>query len=163
MNLEDSNIKINNKTTQYTNRLETLKSQMPAILNDYNKYYILYNKDTKNEENKRLFNNINNNLVSVNSNLTILSNDVQAETNKINTELISLNSLIEEEKTTYKNLISKLGIVEHKNNATTELISDYKQMYEYGYLRNWGLFFSIVLAGYTISKVFTNNTSIIKQ
>ena len=61
------------------------------------------------------------------------------------------------------NLISKLGIVEHKNNATTELISDYKQMYEYGYLRNWGLFFSIVLAGYTISKVFTNNTSIIKQ
>ena len=98
MNLEDSNIKINNKTTQYTNRLETLKSQMPAILNDYNKNYILYNKDTKNEENKRLFNNINNNLVSVNSNLTILSNDVQAETNKINTELISLNSLIEEEK-----------------------------------------------------------------
>ena len=163
MNLEDSNIEINNKTTQYTNKLETLKSQMPSILNDYNKYYILYNKYTKNEENKRLFNNINSNLESVKSNLVILSNDVQAETNKINTELISLNSLIEKEKTTYKNLNSKLGIVEHKNNATTELISDYKQMYEYSYLRNWGLFFSIVFAGYTISKVFTNNRAIIQQ
>lgn len=163
MNLEDSNIEINNKTTQYNNKLETLKSQMPAILNDFKKYYILYNKDTTNNEYTTLFLNITSNLENVNTNLTLLSNEVQVDINKINKELISLNSLIEEEKTTYKNLNSKLGIVEHKNNATTELITDYKQMYEYGYLRNWGLFFSIVLAGYTISKVFTNNTSIIKQ
>lgn len=163
MNLEDSNIKINNKTTQYNNKLETLKSQMPAILSDFKKYYILYNKDTTNNEYTTLFLNITSNLENVNTNLTLLSNEVQVDINKINKELISLNSLIEEEKTTYKNLNSKLGIVEHKNNATTELITDYKQMYEYGYLRNWGLFFSIVLAGYTISKVFTNNTSIIKQ
>ena len=163
MNLEDSNIEINNKTTQYNNKLETLKSQMPAILNDFKKYYILYNKDTTNNEYTTLFLNITSNLENVNTNLTLLSNEVQVDINKINKELISLNSLIEEEKTIYKNLNSKLGIVEHKNNATTELITDYKQMYEYGYLRNWGLFFSIVLAGYTISKVFTNNTSIIKQ
>ena len=163
MNLEDSNIEINNKTTQYNNKLETLKSQMPAILSDFKKYYILYNKDTTNNEYTTLFLNITSNLENVNTNLTLLSNEVQVDINKINKELISLNSLIEEEKTTYKNLNSKLGIVEHKNNATTELITDYKQMYEYGYLRNWGLFFSIVLAGYTISKVFTNNTSIIKQ
>ena len=136
---------------------------MPAILNDFKKYYILYNKDTTNNEYTTLFLNITSNLENVNTNLTLLSNEVQVDINKINKELISLNSLIEEEKTTYKNLNSKLGIVEHKNNATTELITDYKQMYEYGYLRNWGLFFSIVLAGYTISKVFTNNTSIIKQ
>ena len=163
MNLEDSNIEINNKTTQYNNKLETLKSHMPAILSDFKKYYILYNKDTTNNEYTTLFLNITSNLENVNTNLTLLSNEVQVDINKINKELISLNSLIEEEKTTYKNLNSKLGIVEHKNNATTELITDYKQMYEYGYLRNWGLFFSIVLAGYTISKVFTNNTSIIKQ
>ena len=136
---------------------------MPAILSDFKKYYILYNKDTTNNEYTTLFLNITSNLENVNTNLTLLSNEVQADINKINKELISLNTLIEEEKTTYKNLNSKLGIVEHKNNATTELITDYKQMYEYGYLRNWGLFFSIVLAGYTISKVFTNNTSIIKQ
>ena len=163
MNLEDSNIEINNKTTQYNNKLETLKSQMPAILSDFKKYYILYNKDTTNNEYTTLFLNITSNLENVNTNLTLLSNEVQVDINKINKELISLNSLIEEEKTIYKNLNSQLGIVEHKNNATTELITDYKQMYEYGYLRNWGLFFSIVLAGYTISKVFTNNTSIIKQ
>ena len=163
MNLEDSNIEINNKTTQYNNKLETLKSQMPAILSDFKKYYILYNKDTTNNEYTTLFLNITSNLENVNTNLTLLSNEVQADINKINKELISLNTLIEEEKTTYKNLNSKLGIVEHKNNATTELITDYKQMYEYGYLRNWGLFFSIVLAGYTISKVFTNNRAIIQQ
>ena len=114
MNLEDSNIEINNKTTQYNNKLETLKSQMPAILSDFKKYYILYNKDTTNNEYTTLFLNITSNLENVNTNLTLLSNEVQADINKINKELISLNTLIEEEKTTYKNLNSKLGIVEQK-------------------------------------------------
>ena len=163
MNLEDSKIGIN-KTNLYKNRLDTLKSQAPAILSDYNKYYVLYNKDTKNTEYKTLFDNINGNLVTLKSSFTTLSNDVQKDINKINEELVSLNDLIENEKTTYKNINLKLGIAEHKNNASTELISDYKQMYEYGYLRNWGLFFSIVFAGYAISKVFkTNPTTIIQQ
>ena len=162
MNLEDNNVEVN-KTTQYKNRLEVLKSQMPAILSDFKKYYILYNTNTTNSEYNRLFNNINSNLETVNSNLTILSNNVQVDINKINEGLVDVNSLIEQEKEKYKNIRLQLGIVEDKNNASTELISDYKQMYEYSYLRNWGLFFSIVFAGYAISKVFKTNPSTIIQ
>ena len=162
MNLEGSNIEIN-KTPQYTNRLETLKSQTPAILSDYKTYYVLYNGNTANTEYKRLFDNINGNLVTLESRFATLSNDVQKDINEINKQLVSLNTLIENEKTTYKNINLKLGIAEHKNNASTELISDYKQMYEYGYLRNWGLFFSIVFACYAISKVSKTNPSTIIQ
>lgn len=162
MNLEDSKIGIN-KTTQYKNRLETLKSQAPAILSDYNRYYVLYNTDRTNGEYKKFYDNINVNLETLESSFRTLSDDVQKDINKINEELVRLNGLIENEKTTYKNINLKLGIAEHKNNASTELISDYKQMYEYGYLRNWGLFFSIVFAGYAISKVFKTNPSTIIQ
>ena len=42
-------------------------------------------------------------------------------------------------------------------NKLTELISDYNEMYDYVYLKNWGLFFSIIVAGIAISKVFANN------
>ena len=162
MNLEGSNIEIN-KTPQYTNRLETLKSQTPSILSHYSEYYVLYNGNTANSEYKRLFDNINGNLVTLESSFTTLSNDVQKDINEINKQLVSLNTLIENEKTTYKNINLRLGIAEHKNNASTELISDYKQMYEYGYLRNWGLFFSIVFACYAISKVSKTNPSTIIQ
>jgi hypothetical protein len=70
---------------------------------------------------------------SAESSFRTLSDDVQKDINKINEELVRLNGLIENEKTTYKNINLKLGIAEHKNNASTELISDYKQMYEYAY------------------------------
>jgi hypothetical protein len=162
MNLKGSNIKIN-KTPEYTNRLETLKSETPSILSEYERCYVLHNGNTANSEYKRLFDNINGNLVTLEARFTTLSNDVEKDINEINKELVSLNTLIENEKTTYKNINLKLGIAENKNNASTELISDYKQMYEYGYLRNWGLFFSIIFACYAISKVSKTNPSTIIQ
>jgi hypothetical protein len=62
--------------------------------------------------------------------------------------------MIQNEKKINRELKVKLGIVEHKNNAASEVIYDYKQIYESGYLRNWGLFLSIVVVGLTISKTF---------
>ncbi len=48
----------------------------------------------------------------------------------------------------------KSGIAETENNAASELIDNYKEMYEEGYLRNWGLGISILFAGLVISKVY---------
>ena len=65
-----------------------------------------------------------------------------------------LNGLIKIEKERNKELKKKLGIEENKNSAASELIMDYKNMYESGYLRNWALLLSIFLVGYTISKIY---------
>ena len=101
-----------------------------------------------------MFENIKGNLNEINMNLFSLSNDVQINTDKINDQLFILDRLIKKEKTQNKKLKMKLGIVEHKNNASIELISDYKQMYEYGYLRNWGLFLSIIIVAISIKKIY---------
>ena len=62
-------------------------------------------------------------------------------------------SLFKEEKERNHELKVSLGIVEHKNNAATELISDYKNIYSEEYLRNWALFISILIIGNAISKI----------
>jgi hypothetical protein len=36
------------------------------------------------------------------------------------------------------------------------MIDNYKEMYNNGYLRNWGLLLSIILAGFAISKVYSS-------
>jgi hypothetical protein len=43
-----------------------------------------------------------------------------------------------------------------------ELIDNYKEMYDSGYLRNWGLGISILFTMAIISKVYKNPTPIIK-
>jgi chromosome segregation ATPase len=137
--------------------LNTLKSQLPAILVDYQKYYVLSKLHPENAEYQQIFQNIQSNLNDINSKLFILSNDVQSNTNKINAHLLSLNESIKDEKAKNKNLKSQLNIVENNNNASTELITNYMEMYDSGYLRNWALFLSILIVGTLITKNFKNS------
>ncbi len=168
MNLQNSNeeILIANKSAQYTTNLETLKAQLPPMLVDYNKYYLLYYQNATNDANRQMLESIRGNITNLSNDLFTLSNTIQVDSDKINEEMIDLNNLIVEEKEKNRILKLKLGIVEDKNNASNEMISNYKQHYDYGYLRNWGIFLSIIVAGVTISKVFKNNqilTSAIKK
>jgi hypothetical protein len=148
------------ESSQFKEKLETLEQQLPAILTDFKKYYVFYNKNPEYPEYQQSFENIKGNLNKVNSDLFILSNSIQSTTDVLNTNLKELYILIEKEKKINSDLKRKLGIVENTNNASTELISDYKEIYESEYLKNWGLFFSILIAGSIISKTYksTNYT-----
>ena len=84
----------------------------------------------------------------------MLSNNVQSNTDGINKKLFELDVLIREEKRKNAILKKKLGIVEHKSSAASELISDYVNIYDIDYLRNWGLFFGIIIAATAISRVY---------
>jgi hypothetical protein len=137
----------------FKEKLQTLNQQLPAILDDFKKYYVFFNKNPEYPEYQNLFENIKGNLNKISSDLFILSNDVQSSTNEINKKMFALNVLIQTEKERNRELKLKLGIVEHKNNAATELISDYKNIYSEEYLRNWALFVSILIVGGVISKI----------
>lgn len=148
---------ITNKSSQYIKQLETIKTQLPMILVDFQKYYVLYYLKSTSDVNGQMLESVKGNITKLGNELFTLSNTVQADIDTMNTQMVELNNLIKEEKERNRTLKLKLGIVENKNNAASEMISNYKQYYDYGYLRNWGLFLSIIVAGVTISKVFKNN------
>lgn len=147
------------EASSFTQSLETLQSQLPSVLEDFKKYYIFYNKTPDYPEYQQLFENIKSNLNSINSDLFTLSNDVQVNIDSLNKGLTVLNSQIENEKKKNRQLKLDLGIVENKNNAASEMIYDYKKMYESGYLRNWGLFLSIFVVGVAISKLYKGSST----
>ena len=45
----------------FTQRIETLKDQLPSILDDFNKYFVLYNVDPSYPEFGTMFNKIKQN------------------------------------------------------------------------------------------------------
>ena len=141
---------------KFSEKLDSLKQQLPSILDDYEKYYVLYHKNPDYNEYQQSFQGIKANLNNVNSQLFILSNDVEKNTNKLNRYLVKLNKQIDIQKTKNTKLKKSFGNVEGENAATTEMINNYKEMYNNVYLRNWGLLLSIVIAGFAISKVYAN-------
>jgi hypothetical protein len=137
--------------------VKTLKQQLPPILDDFNKYFVLYNKDPSNPEFENMFNNIKQNLNTTSSSLFMVSNDVDANIDKINATFKQLDILVTKERKENRELRRKLGLVESENNSSKELIDNYNEMYDIDYLRNWGLFLSAIVVGVYISKNFTFN------
>ena len=141
----------------FTRKVDTLQKQLPSILDDFNKYFVLYNKDPNYPEYKNMFNNIKQNLNTLSTSLFMVSNDVDLNIDKINKAFKLLDILIIKERETNRELKRKLGIVEQTSNSSTELINNYSEMYDADYLRNWGLFLSTIVVGISITKMFTFN------
>ena len=136
--------------------LQTLYKQIPTILDDYKKAYLFYNKNPQNNEYQQTLETVTNQLNNIASKLFMLYNNIDTNTDEINKKLFIINILIEKAKEKNKKLKRKLGFVEHRHNITDDMINDYKLIYNIGYLRNWGLVLSIIIVGFTISKVFKN-------
>jgi hypothetical protein len=136
--------------------LQTLYKQIPTILDDYKKAYLFYNKNPQNNEYQQTLETVTNQLNNIASKLFMLYNNIETDTEEINKKLFILNILIQNAKEKNQKLKRKLGFVEHRHNVTDDMINDYKLTYNIGYLRNWGLVLSIIIVGFTISKVFKN-------
>ena len=143
------------KPELFTERVQTLQQQLPPILDDFNNYFVLYNKTPNYPEYENMFNNIKQNLNQLGASLFMVSNDVDTNIDNINKAFKTLDVLIANERRKNRELKRRLGIVETEANSSKEMIHDYNQMYDEDYLRNWGLFLSTVLVGVSISKMFT--------
>ena len=143
------------KPELFTERVKTLEQQLPPILDDFNKYFVLYNKTPNYPEYENMFNNIKQNLNSLGASLFIVSNDVDTNIDNITNVFKTLDILINRERKRNRELKRRLGIVESEANSSKEMIHDYNQMYDEDYVRNWGLFLSTVVVGVSISKMFT--------
>lgn len=158
MNIDDSLVVFDNNklpsTQKITEDLKTLREQLPSILDDYEKYYVFYNRNPEYDEYNRMFENINSNIETTKSKLNMITNDIDKKTETLNKLLNEHDKQIQIEKQKNNILKRKLGIIEHTNNGSNEMISNYKDMYNYEYNTNWGLFISIIIALTTISNVF---------
>ena len=145
--------------TFFISQVDVLSNQLPAILDDFKKYYVFYNKTPEYDEYKNMFDNIKSNLNTTNTSLVKIHKSVNDSTEDINEKLEALNKLIRRER--IKNLVLKrrLGREEEKFNGTDEMISNYKEMYELNYLRNWAMFIGILIVSLAIGKVFKNTNS----
>ena len=72
----------------------------------------------------------------------------------MNQQLFKLNIFITKERQKNRKLKSKLGIIENTGNASTEMINNYKELYNMNYLRNWSLLLSSFLCIAAIGVVY---------
>lgn len=139
---------------KYIKQIEEYESSLNLSLDEFKKLYTITKMHPTNEEYQSLYQNAISNLSLILSKLFSLSNEIQTKTEKLNKDLFQFDSIIKTEKTKNIELKRKLGIVENKTNASSELIDDYKDIYESRYLRNWSLFLSSIFCIIAIKIVY---------
>ena len=133
---------------------ERFKTSLGPILDNFKKLYILHNMHPSDQEYQQQYDNVVSNIKQQLAGLFTVSNDIQQETTRLGKELLPVNESIKHEKERNSELKRQLGMVEHKTNAANEMISNYKEIYDKNYLRNWGLFLSSLIGMYSIAVVF---------
>ncbi len=146
------------KPQSFKEKTKTLQEQLPPILDDFNKYFVLYNKDPNNPEFENMFNNIKQNLNAISSSLFMVSNDIDVNIDNVNQTFKKLDIGLSKERKKNRELRRKLGLVEDEYNSSKALINNYNEIYDMDYVRNWGLVLSTVAVGVYISKNFNFNT-----
>jgi hypothetical protein len=138
--MDINNININQENSnQYLEKIKISKEELHLILHEFKKIFVLSKMYPENEEYQQQFSNVSNSLKQILSNFFTLSNDVQINIDSISKKMIELDILIHKEREKNRELKRKLGIIEHENNASTEMISNYKEIYDMRYLRNWAI------------------------
>lgn len=149
------NIQLSYKSSdEYIQNINTLKESLQLILDEYKKLFILSKMYPENEEYQQQFSNIDDNLKQILGKFFSISNEIEFNIDEISEKMIKLNILIKEEREKNRKLKRKLGIIEHKNNASSEMINDYNEIYNIRYLRNWALGLSILAFMATIGIVY---------
>ena len=141
-------------TGDYKQKLDILLEKLPSMLLDFKKYFIIYSKSPENTEYQSYFQNIQKNLTQLKSEMFTLLNDVQTNTTEINQKMIQMDVLIRKERKRNKELKRKLGIIDTKSNTTSQLITNYTEMYDTDYMRNWSVFLSILAIWFITRQVY---------
>jgi hypothetical protein len=133
-----------NYNSNYRTRLDDLQKQMPSVLEDYKKIYVEYNKSPEN--NQRSYDTIMGNITNVNVQLRKIQVEVDADITNFNNDMSEINKKISDNKN--KNIEYKelLGDTTYKSNSADIMYSDYKELYESAYLKNWALFMGVIVS-----------------
>jgi hypothetical protein len=154
MELENKNYQ---QPEQYIEQLNQLNGGLDLLLGVFSKIYVSSKMNPSNEEFQQQYANIISSINQIQSKLFTTSNDVQVNIDELSKKLLEINILIDMEREKNTELKINLGMITNKNNAASEMIYNYKQIYNQNYLRNWALFLSTILCIFTISKVYKSN------
>jgi len=142
------------KPEQFNEKLEVLNGSVNLLLDEFKKIYIISKMHPANQEYQQQYANMVAGLDQLQSKLFSASNDVQVNIDNINKAMIALDIHIRKEREKNRELKVKLGIIENKSNASSEMIDDYTQIYDKRYLRNWALGLSTIICIMTIGSLF---------
>jgi len=139
----------------FKTQIAELKSQIPFVLDNFKKYYVLHNKSPANNEYSQTFSNVETNMETMNSKIFTIERALEKHIDVLNKKLMILNKKIKFERERNGILKKQYKSVYSKEEGSAGMIDEYREMYNMNYLHNFDMAMGVILAIYITTTMFT--------
>ena len=134
----------------YIEQINKLKQQVPLIVTDFNKYFVLTKKNPDYEPYSTFFNQVKNKMKAENATILQINKNLNKNIDQLNKNLHTYHTKIEKEKVKQALMRKQEGNADYL--GSSERIQDYDSMYDTQYAKNILLICGILMLGNLIYK-----------
>ena len=146
-NMNNANNNINNLSTQEIyEKLIAYSEQYPILLDEYKKSYITYTKNPGFSEYEATYTSNKEALQHIHDNIASIETHLQQNIDRTNEKITIIDNEIKKEKESNTTLLSVFNQLSGSDNASSMMIENSKQQYNYQYMSNILLFIGIFIA-----------------
>lgn len=138
----------------YDEKIDNLKSEFFSVLDDYKKYYVYYNKNPEVNEFQNYYSNSKNQLQTISKKLYSITDEIKANIEKLDKEMLLVATNLEEEKDKNAKLTMLYNNLDNTQNGSEILITDTKSEYNKQYYTNINIFIGILIISSLLVKTF---------
>jgi hypothetical protein len=142
---------MNPQADKFNEKIKTIKSSFFAALDDFTKYYVFYHKNPEVDEFQNFFTNSKSQLQNLNSNMFLLTNNIQQKIKELDIEMRLVSHKLKDEKELNGELLKLVNRIKTTQDGSAIMIDDAKDEYNIQYYKNWELFLgAIVLISFSV-------------
>ena len=156
----DNNINnINNNSKlgeaqQFDEKITTIKQQFFSALDDFQKYYVYFNKNPEVNEFQNYYASSKGQLQNMSRDLFLTTNKIDKTIEELNKEMNEVSIKLENEKSLNAELREKLQNLEKTQNGSEIMLDDSKTVYNIQYYKNWEMFIGVIGLTVLILKIY---------
>jgi hypothetical protein len=136
---------MNPEANKFDEKIKGIKNSFFSALDDFKKYYVFYNKNPEVDEYLNFFTTSKGQLQGLNSDIFLITNNIQKKIKDLNTEMDAISNKLKSEKDLNAELILLINNIRTTQDGSATMIDDAKYEYNIQYYKNWELFIGIIV------------------
>ena len=125
--------------------IQTAKSQLPALLTDFEKYYVMYHKNPEVDEFHNFFNNIKDQISTLNNTLHMTQLSLEKQIVQLEREMSNTTNRVEGERINYGKTVKNKTQLTNADNGAEQMAIDAQQQYDTQYRENVKIIIKLLL------------------
>ena len=127
---------MNSQAEKFNEKIDNIKNSFFSALDDFEKYYVYYNKNPEVDEFQNFYSNSKGQLQQLNSDMFLVTNDIQQKIQDLDSDMNVSSTKLESEKELNGELSKLINNIQTTQSGSEIMIDDAKEEYNIQYYKN---------------------------